>query len=451
RSSRAPRRTPGGACSRRRRPGSRTQFSRRRAWRSPRGRRRRLARPKWPRAPQLRRHMRARRNGTGSRANASSPPFDQIGPSSIARALDPIEGTQGAPHGRRRTPSAGSLLGSRCAARYPRVRADLRIQMPQVQEALRRAREDRRDAAVPALSRPEPRAAVLDDRRGQHVDDAREVPSDRARRRAISEAREGSRGRRVPQQLHQRAQRAGGASADEASRRRGPQADRGQQTDRGSQADEEPPREVGRQARRPRLIHCRIEKEALMRTCRWSFTTVILFALLAGCGKSPTTGDAANPSAQAPRTGDAGASSGVDLAAIDRSVQPGDDFFAYANGTWVRTTEIPADRSRIGTFQLLSEKAEQRTLDLLRDLGATQLAAGSNARKVADAYAAYMDEDAIERRGLAGLEPLLDAIAAVKSRADLARLLGDRLRADVDPINVTSFHTDHLFGLFVTQ
>jgi len=188
-----------------------------------------------------------------------------------------------------------------------------------------------------------------------------------------------------------------------------------------------------------------------MRTCRWSFTTVILFALLAGCGKSPTTGDAANPSAQAPRTGDAGASSGVDLAAIDRSVQPGDDFFAYANGTWVRTTEIPADRSRIGTFQLLSEKAEQRTLDLVRDLGATQLAAGSNARKVADAYAAYMDEDAIERRGLAGLEPLLDAIAAVKSRADLARLLGDRLRADVDPINVTSFHTDHLFGLFVTQ
>jgi putative endopeptidase len=182
-----------------------------------------------------------------------------------------------------------------------------------------------------------------------------------------------------------------------------------------------------------------------------SFTAATLIALLVGCGKSSPTGDAAKPSAQAPQSGDAGTSSGVDVAAIDHSVQPGDDFFSYANGAWLRTTEIPADRSRIGTFQLLSDKAEQRTSDLVRDLGATQPGAGTNARKVADAYAAYMDEDAIERRGLSGLEPLLDAIDAVKSREDLARLLGDRLRADVDPINATNYHTDHLFGLFVTQ
>jgi putative endopeptidase len=188
-----------------------------------------------------------------------------------------------------------------------------------------------------------------------------------------------------------------------------------------------------------------------MRTYRFSFTTVILFALLVGCGKSSPTGDAAKPSAEARRAGDVGASSGVDVAAIDRTVQPGDDFFSYANGAWLRTTEIPADRSRIGTFQLLSDKAEQRTSDLVRDLGATQPGAGTDARKVADAYAAYMDEDAIERRGLAGLEPLLDAIDAVKSREDLGRLLGERLRADVDPINATNYHTDHLFGLFVTQ
>ena len=188
-----------------------------------------------------------------------------------------------------------------------------------------------------------------------------------------------------------------------------------------------------------------------MRTHRWTLATVLLLVLLTGCGQSSPTGDAAKRSAQAPRSGDARASSGIDLAAMDRSVQPGDDFFSYANGTWVRATEIPADRSRIGTFQLLGDNAEQRTSDLVRDLGATQPAAGTNARKVADAYAAYMDEDAIERRGLAGLKPLLDAIDAVKSREDLARLLGDRLRADVDPINATNFYTDHLFGLFVTQ
>src|SRR5262249_35129741 len=70
---------------------------------------------------------------------------------------------------------------------------------------------------------------------------------------------------------------------------------------------------------------------------------------------------------------------------------------------------------------------------------------------IADSYAAYMDEDAIERRGLAGLTPLLTEIDAIKSRADLARLLGERMQADVDPVNATNFHTDHLFGLFVTQ
>ena len=188
-----------------------------------------------------------------------------------------------------------------------------------------------------------------------------------------------------------------------------------------------------------------------MRTHRWTFTALILLASLGGCGKSPATSDSAKPSAQAPRAGDAGATSGIDAAAIDRSVPPGDDFFSYANGAWLRTTEIPADRSRIGTFQLLSDKAEQRTSDLVRDLGATQPAAGTNARKVADAYAAYMDEGAIERRGLAGLTPLLEAIDAAKSRNDLARVLGERLRADVDPINATNYHTDHLFGLFVTQ
>ena len=73
-----------------------------------------------------------------------------------------------------------------------------------------------------------------------------------------------------------------------------------------------------------------------MRTHRWTLATVLLLVLLTGCGQSSPTGDAAKRSAQAPRSGDARASSGIDLAAMDHSVQPGDDFFSYANGTWVR-------------------------------------------------------------------------------------------------------------------
>jgi putative endopeptidase len=62
-----------------------------------------------------------------------------------------------------------------------------------------------------------------------------------------------------------------------------------------------------------------------------------------------------------------------------------------------------------------------------------------------------MDTAAIEKAGLAPVKPELDAIDAIKTREDLARVLGSRLRADVDPINATNFHTEHLFGLFVTK
>jgi putative endopeptidase len=157
-----------------------------------------------------------------------------------------------------------------------------------------------------------------------------------------------------------------------------------------------------------------------------------------------------------PKTSQSGADSpasraGVDRAGMDPAVRPGDDFFAYANGGWLEKTEIPADRASTGTFLTVFERAEQRTADLIRGAAAANAPAGSNERKVADYYAAYMDEQAIERAGLAPLEARLSAIDAIESRADLARVLGARMRADVDPINATDFHTDHLFGLFVAQ
>jgi putative endopeptidase len=84
-------------------------------------------------------------------------------------------------------------------------------------------------------------------------------------------------------------------------------------------------------------------------------------------------------------------------------------------------------------------------------MAATHPAQASNDRKIADYYAAFMDEAAIEKNGLAPLKPELDRIAAIRTRDDLARVLGSELRADVDPINATNFQTENLFGLFVTQ
>jgi len=142
---------------------------------------------------------------------------------------------------------------------------------------------------------------------------------------------------------------------------------------------------------------------------------------------------------------------GIDLKGIDHSVKPGDDFFRYTNGDWLKTAKIPADRSSTGSFLKIFELTEKHTADLIRNAGASHPAAGSNARKIADYYAAWMDTAAIEKHGLAAIKPELAQIDAIASRDDLARVLGSRLRADVDPINATNYHTQNLFGLFVTQ
>ncbi|MGH8146480.1 MAG: M13 family metallopeptidase [Rhodanobacteraceae bacterium] len=142
---------------------------------------------------------------------------------------------------------------------------------------------------------------------------------------------------------------------------------------------------------------------------------------------------------------------GIDLAYIDHSVKPGDDFFEYANGAWLKTAKIPADRAGTGAFLEMSKRTEQRTADIIKDAAKDNPAAASDARRIANFYAAWMDTQAIEQHGLAPLKQKLDAIDGIHSRTDLARVLGSRLRQDVDPVNATDFHTDHLFGLFVAQ
>jgi putative endopeptidase len=142
---------------------------------------------------------------------------------------------------------------------------------------------------------------------------------------------------------------------------------------------------------------------------------------------------------------------GIDLSYIDHSVKPGDDFFSYANGAWVKTAQIPADRSATGPTQELEDLTAKRTADLIQNMANTQPAAGTSNRKIADFYAAYMDEAGVEKRGLAPIKAELDQIDAIKTRDDLARVLGSQMRADVDPINATNFQTENLFGLFIAQ
>jgi putative endopeptidase len=128
---------------------------------------------------------------------------------------------------------------------------------------------------------------------------------------------------------------------------------------------------------------------------------------------------------------------------------PGDDFYAYANGPWMAATEIPADRGSWGSFSVLAEQTSQQILKLV-DSAAAQ-PAGTDAKRVADYYQAYMDEAAIEARGSAALEPVLKKIAAIRDKAGLAHALGGSLRADVDALNATDFQTENLFGVWIAQ
>jgi putative endopeptidase len=140
---------------------------------------------------------------------------------------------------------------------------------------------------------------------------------------------------------------------------------------------------------------------------------------------------------------------GIDVAAIDRSVRPGDDFYGYANGSWMKTTEIPPDRSAIGAFSLVEEEVTKRTVALLQDAAKSGQSADSDAAKAAAFYEAFMNEKAIEDRGIAPVKAELARIAAIGDRAALARELGSELRSDVDALNATNFHTDRIFGLWV--
>src|SRR5438067_3159514 len=144
-----------------------------------------------------------------------------------------------------------------------------------------------------------------------------------------------------------------------------------------------------------------------------SFLPLPCAALLAAAcaSTSSNSGGPAATTAQAPAKNAAGPSaSGLDLEGMDRSVKPGDDFFRFTNGGWYDRTEIPPDRSVFGTFAVLSELTARRTADLIAEAGKGDAPEGSEARKIGDTYASFLDEERIEQLGLKPLQPTLDAV-----------------------------------------
>jgi endothelin-converting enzyme/putative endopeptidase len=112
---------------------------------------------------------------------------------------------------------------------------------------------------------------------------------------------------------------------------------------------------------------------------------------------------------------------GLELQNMDPSVKPGDDFYDYALGTWLRDHPIPADKVGAGYNYDLPDEIEGQVRRIVEDAAAHPTS--PTARKVGDFFAAWMDEQGIERRGLAPLKPWLARIDAVRTRPQLIALM----------------------------
>ncbi len=120
---------------------------------------------------------------------------------------------------------------------------------------------------------------------------------------------------------------------------------------------------------------------------------------------------------------------GIDIAGMDRTVKPGDDFFTYVNGAWAARTSIPADRSTFGTSAVLRDVAEQQVRGLIDEWASTSsLAADADEAKVARLYRSFLDEATVETLDATPLVPKLQAIRAATTREALAGLMGDASR-----------------------
>ena len=169
-------------------------------------------------------------------------------------------------------------------------------------------------------------------------------------------------------------------------------------------------------------------------TLKTGCAALMAVIVLTGCAKkdSPVpSGQDASP----PALG-----SGVLSENLDRAVRPQDDFYRFVNGSWLAATQIPADRSNYGAFTVLQEAAERNLHAILEEAAKQNAEAGSDQQKIGDFYASFMDEAAIESRGLQPLADELIRIDQIASRQDLSRYMGESQRLGIA----------HPFSFFVT-
>ncbi len=189
---------------------------------------------------------------------------------------------------------------------------------------------------------------------------------------------------------------------------------------------------------------------------RWSLLLALTFTLAAWAtpqAPEPPAAPAAPAVAAVPAM--PALSSGLFLQHFDRTVRPQDDFYRFVNGTWLKNTEIPADKSNYGAFTLLADEAEKNLRVIVEEAATANAAAGSDQQLIGDFYTSFMDEAKAEQLGLTPLQPELDRIAAIKDRKQLLAYLSRAQLLMIDnPIGAQIFadaKNPEVNTLWVTQ
>ena len=141
----------------------------------------------------------------------------------------------------------------------------------------------------------------------------------------------------------------------------------------------------------------------------------LAIASLAACGEKPAT------QAEAPEiTSEPELRSGLLLDYMDKGVRPGNDFNAFVNGSWIKNTEIPADKPGYGIFTILRDESQEHVKAIIEESADGDFAKGSDEQKVGDLFASYMDMETRNGLGIAPIQAELDQIDGLKDHKDLA-------------------------------
>ncbi|MBL4899392.1 MAG: peptidase M13, partial [Colwellia sp.] len=143
--------------------------------------------------------------------------------------------------------------------------------------------------------------------------------------------------------------------------------------------------------------------------------------LLSGCSNSDSTATNASVAITQKST----LVSGIDKANMDVNVRPQDNFYRYINGGWMNKNEIPDDKTAIGSFYDLRDKADEDVKIIIEDLAATKgLAIGTDEQKVADLFRSFMNSEQRNAAGISPIQSIITAINNLQNKNDLAKFFG---------------------------